>query len=281
MFEFLEVISPGCGATWQDAGRPGWKRFGVPPGGWMDAEAAGEANRLAGNAEEMVVVELALQGARFRARREGWLAVAGASMGPAPGVIRKVARGEELAFTRHEAGVYAYLAVPGGWSAPLILGSASVSECSGLGRALAQGDVMSCRHDPARPGRRPAADAPSAAIYPRNIQVRSWRGPQWTEFSIASRRAFFGTRWTVSSQLDRMGVRLTGGDVPTAPATMRSEPVLTGSVQITGGGQPVVTMRDGPTVGGYPKIAWLDDEACRRVAQVPPGGTVEFLPPDE
>jgi antagonist of KipI len=47
-------------------------------------------------------------------------------------------------------------------------------------------------------------------------------------------------------------------------------------VQITGGGQPVVTMRDGPTVGGYPKMAWLDEEACRRVAQVPPGGTVRF-----
>jgi antagonist of KipI len=202
-------------------------------------------------------------------------------MGPAPGVIRKVARGEELAFTRHEAGVYAYLAVPGGWSAPLILGSASVSERSGLGRALAKGDIMSCRHDPARPGRGAAGDASSATIYPRNIAVRIWRGPQWAEFSHAARAAFFGTRWTVSPQLDRMGVRLTGGDVPTAPAAMRSEPVLTGSVQITGGGQPVVTMRDGPTVGGYPKIAWLDDEACRRVAQVPPGGTVEFLPPDE
>ncbi len=281
MFEFLEVISPGCGATWQDAGRPGWKRFGVPPGGWMDAQAAGEANCLAGNAEETVVVELALQGARFRVRREGWLAVAGAAMGPAPGVVRKVARGEELAFTRHEAGVYAYLAVPGGWSAPVILGSASVSERSGLGRALAKGDVLSCRHDPARPGWRPAGDGPSAAIYPRNIQVRAWRGPQWTEFSVAARGAFFGTPWTVSSQLDRMGVRLTGAVIPTPPATMPSEPVLAGSVQITGGGQPVVTMRDGPTVGGYPKIVWLDDEACRRVAQVPPGGTVEFLPPDE
>jgi antagonist of KipI len=62
MFEFLEVITPGCGATWQDAGRPRWKRFGVPPGGWMDAEAAHAANRLVGNDHSAVVVELALQG---------------------------------------------------------------------------------------------------------------------------------------------------------------------------------------------------------------------------
>lgn len=281
MFEFLEVITPGCGATWQDAGRPGWKRFGVPPGGWMDAKAARAANRLLGNPEDAVVLELALQGTRFRAVADGWLAMAGASMGwPSP-TVRRVLRGEELAFTRHQSGVYAYLAAPGGWVAPEILGSAAVSERSGLGRGLAEGDVISCRHDPAGPGWHPAGEACPAATYPREIEVRVWRGPQWTEFSNAAREIFFGTRWTVSSQLDRMGIRLTGAAIPTTPAIMPSEPVLPGSVQITGSGEPVLTMRDGPTVGGYSKIAWLDDEACRRVAQVPPGGSVKFLPPDE
>ncbi len=281
MFEFLEVITPGCGATWQDAGRPGWKRFGVPPGGWMDAEAARAANRLLGNAEDAVVLELALQGARFRVVADGWLAVAGASMGWPPGTARRVMRGEELAFTRHQSGVYAYLAAPGGWVAPEILGSAAVSVRSGLGRGLAKGDVISCHLDPEHPDRRSAEDARSAATYPRNIEVRVWRGPQWREFSEVARATFFGTRWTVSSHIDRMGVRLTGPTIPVPPATMPSEPVLPGSVQITGGGEPVVTMRDGPTVGGYPKMAWLDEEACRRLAQVPPGGTVKFLPPDE
>ena len=47
-----------------------------------------------------------------------------------------------------------------------------------------------------------------------------------------------------------------------------------GSVPIIGGGQPVVTMRDGPTVGGYLKIGWLEEEEGHRLAQVPPGGTV-------
>jgi allophanate hydrolase subunit 2 len=75
-----------------------------------------------------------------------------------------------------------------------------------------------------------------------------------------------------------MGLRLDGASIEVPAGTMLSEPVLVGSVQITGGGQPVVTMRDGPTVGGYPKIGWLDEEECRRVAQVPPGGTVRFEP---
>ena len=281
MFEFLEVITPGCGATWQDAGRPGWKRFGVPPGGWMDAEAACASNRLLENPEDAVVLELALQGAKFRVLTDGWLALSGASMGWPSGTARRVTRGEELAFNRHQSGVYAYLAAPGGWVAPQILGSASVSARSGLGCASAKGNVLSCRHDPACPGWQPTEPAPTPAHYPLNVEVNVWKGPQWKEFSAEALGTFFNTLWTVSSHLDRMGVRLSGATIAVPPATMASEPVLPGSVQITGGGQPVVTMRDGPTVGGYPKIAWLDEEACRRVAQVPPGGTVKFLPPEE
>lgn len=281
MFELLEVITPGCGASFQDAGRPGWKRFGVPPGGWMDPVAAGAANGLMGNEDGAVTVELALQGARFRVLRDGWLAVAGASMGwPVP-TLRSVGRGEVLDFTRHTSGVYAYLAAPGGWVAPEILGSAAVSARSGLGRGLGAGEVLFCHDDPSRAGGRPAEGSVVAVDYPRTIAVRVWRGLQWGEFSDEARRMFFATAWTVSARIDRMGVRLDGAVVEAPPATMLSEPVPVGSVQITGGGQPVVTMRDGPTVGGYPKMAWLDGESCRRVAQVPPGGRVTFLPPDE
>lgn len=281
MFDFLAVVAPGCGVSFQDAGRRGRKRFGVPPGGWMDAEAAHAANRMLGNPDDAVVLELALQGARFRVMADGWLAVAGASMGWPPGTARGVKRGEELAFDRHQSGVYAYLAAPGGWVAPAILGSAAVSARSGLGRALVAGDLLACHDDPVRPGRHPAQTTPPPPTHVWNIAVRTWRGPQWKKFSAQARGAFFGTAWAVSSRLDRMGVRLSGPAIEAPPAVMASEPVLPGSVQITGGGQPVVTMRDGPTVGGYPKIVWLDEDDCRRVAQVPPGGTIEFLRPDE
>jgi biotin-dependent carboxylase-like uncharacterized protein len=275
MFEFLEVIAPGCGASFQDAGRPGWKRFGVPPGGWMDPVAARAANGMMGNAEGAVVVELALQGARFRVVRDGWVAVAGAPMGGPSGAVRVVA-GEELSFTRHESGVYAYLAAPEGWVAPEILGSAAVSARSGLGCGLRAGEVLCCRGNPARAG-----STGRGEVYPQRIKLAVWHGPQWNDFAPAARAMFFATEWRVSARSDRMGVRLDGPALAASEATMLSEPVLTGSVQVTGGGQPVVTMRDGPTVGGYPKMGWIDEEACRRLAQVPPGGTVKFSEMEE
>ena len=276
MFEFLEVISPGCGASFQDAGRPGWKRFGVPPGGWMDPVAAALANELMGNPAGAVVIELALQGARFRVLCDGWLSFAGASMGWSPGTVRKVSRGEELSFARHESGVYAYGAAPGGWAAPEYLGSAAVSARSGLGRGLAAGDVLFSLKAPNSVAPELEMKRGRPVQYPPTIQVCVWPGPQWDEFGAAARSAFLSTEWRVSARSDRMGVRLDGAAVKVPTRTMLSEPVLVGSVQITGAGQPVVTMRDGPTVGGYPKIGWLEEEECHRVAQVPPGGTVRF-----
>ena len=276
MFEFLEVISPGCGASFQDAGRPGWKRFGVPPGGWMDPVAAALANELMGNPAGAVVIELALQGARFRVLCDGWLSFAGASMGWSPGTVRKVSRGEELSFARHESGVYAYGAAPGGWAAPEYLGSAAVSARSGLGRGLAAGDVLFSLKAPSSVAPELEMKRGRPVQYPPTIQVCVWPGPQWDEFGAAARSAFLSTEWRVSARSDRMGVRLDGAAVKVPTRTMLSEPVLVGSVQITGAGQPVVTMRDGPTVGGYPKIGWLEEEECHRVAQVPPDGTVRF-----
>ncbi len=277
MFEFLKVVSPGCGASWQDAGRPGWKRFGVPPGGWMDGVAAREANRLAGNPENAVVMELALQGAEFEVLRSGWLALAGADMGWTPGTARRVEKGERLRFKSHRHGVYAYLAAPGGWETPAYLGSASVFAAGGLGKALAAGDIVGCLQNPGHEAWAGVATRYwEAPVHPAAIEVQVGRGLQWAAFAPEALAAFFGTAWSVSARSNRTGVRLDGPALETPEATMLSEPVPPGSVQVTGGGQPVVTMCDGPTVGGYPKIAWLDEEACRRVAQVPPGGTIRW-----
>lgn len=52
---------------------------------------------------------------------------------------------------------------------------------------------------------------------------------------------------------------------------MRSEPQVVGSIQVPPNGQPIVTMRDGPTVGGYPKIGIVDPDSLPWLAQCRPG----------
>jgi allophanate hydrolase subunit 2 len=55
-----------------------------------------------------------------------------------------------------------------------------------------------------------------------------------------------------------------------------SEGVVTGSIQVPPGGQPVVFLADHPVTGGYPVIAVVSDAGIASLAQLRPGSTITF-----
>jgi allophanate hydrolase subunit 2 len=142
--EVFELLSPGLGATLQDEGRPGWRRFGVPVGGAMDDHAARWANRLLDNPPKASVVELLLQGARFQVLQPVWVAITGAvaqANVPAWRAVRMNA-GEVIQFPQNQSGLWTYLAVEGGFEGVHLLGSTSVYQRGYLGCALTSGDIL-------------------------------------------------------------------------------------------------------------------------------------------
>jgi len=74
-----------------------------------------------------------------------------------------------------------------------------------------------------------------------------------------------------------MGYRL---EAPTPPLSLpgdrSSAPACPGTVQLPPGGEPIVLMPDGPTVGGYLRIAVVATADLGRVAQRTPGDSVRF-----
>ena len=280
--EIFEIIDPGLGATVQDRGRVGWRRFGVPPGGAMDDHAAGWANRLLDNPVGAPVVELMLQGAKFGALRPAWITVTGADAKasvPTWRVVR-VQKGDVISFPINQSGVWTYLAVEGGFCAQRLLGSVSAYPRGGLGHALTKGDVLSCPAPthfqlPAGIAGR-IVDWQEIRRYDAPPPLRVWRAPQWDYFHDIDRQRFCATDWTVSSQSDRVGYRLTGEPLKGSVDQIISEPVLVGSIQIPTNGLPIVTMRDGPTVGGYPKLGMVDGRDLAWLAQSRPGARVRF-----
>lgn len=282
---FLKVLTPGWGATMQDDGRHGWRRFGVPTSGAMDAHAAAYANRLLGNPPWAAVVELLLQGARFEVLADTWVAITGAartSHHPAWRAVQ-VPQGEILSFDNLATGVWTYLAIEGGWAAPQWLDSASTLATAGMGQPLAKGQIL-CRH-PSEPrfclppgvaGR--VAPHHEQRDYARPPHLKMWRGPQWEWIADQERHRFFNQAWTVAAQSNRVGYRLTGQGLIVPPRSMISEPVRIGSVQLPPDGQPVVILRDGPTVGGYPKIGVIDPDDVNWLVQTAPGQKVHFTP---
>jgi allophanate hydrolase subunit 2 len=100
-------------------------------------------------------------------------------------------------------------------------------------------------------------------------------------FDSATRQRFVSEPFVVSTQLDRMGVRLAdrGGVFGGSRIlSLVSDAVVPGDVQILGDGTPIVLMRDHQPTGGYPRIATIVSADLDRLAQVRPGSEVRFTP---
>lgn len=278
----FEVADPGFGLSIQDRGRTGWRRFGVPASGTMDGHAAAWANRLLDNPPDASVLEITLQGARLVALEDTWIALTGAQTTANVPTWQTVplATGERIEIKQCRAGVWSYLAVPGGFAARQLLGSRSDHPRAGLGHVIRAGERLgrlagtgfklapgvATRRAPLREQRDPA--------HPPRLKV--WPGPQFDLFSEADKAAFFGQTWIVSAQSNRVGYRLAGEALTLGECPVISEAVRLGSIQVPANGQPIVTMRDGPTVGGYPKLGVIDSDDLDWLAQCRPGLGVTF-----
>jgi KipI family sensor histidine kinase inhibitor len=280
----FEVLEGGLLTTVQDAGRPGWRRLGVPASGALDRAALAAANGAVGNDLAAAALELTFPGPRLRALAEVAIAVAGADLGarhnqapidPADPVV--VRPGEVVDFTAPRSGQWAYLAVAGGVDVPQVFGSRATYARGGLGgmggRALRAGDVIGRGEGatgPRRPGR-------SGWVTGRERPIRVIMGPQADAFAAEAQAMLLGQPFEVTPRRDRSGMRLRGPGLRHAgSAEILSDGLLPGAVQVPAEGQPIVLLADGPTTGGYPKIAWVIAADLDRLAQAASGATLRF-----
>ena len=74
-----------------------------------------------------------------------------------------------------------------------------------------------------------------------------------------------------------MGLRLDGTrSIPIGGADIISEGIVTGAIQVTGQGQPIVMLPARATIGGYPKSATVIAADLDRLGQLRPGGRIRF-----
>jgi allophanate hydrolase subunit 2 len=102
-------------------------------------------------------------------------------------------------------------------------------------------------------------------------------GPQDGYFTDDAIAAFLGDAYRLSLEVDRVGYRLDGPRLAhRAAVELLSDGILPGAIQVPAGGQPIVIMPDGPTTGGYPKIAAVVRPDLRALTQLRRGETVRF-----
>ena len=287
----FRVTRAGPLALLQDAGRFGVRHLGVTQGGPADLHAWAWANRPAGNEWGRPVLEITFGGLELRAECDLTISVAGADLSarhndqPLP-LWRsvKVGKGEKIKFGTPVKGLRAYLAVAGGFSAEPVLGSVAcvareqLGGFNGQGQRLAEGDELSVT----TPSRNSSASIQTEAPqqeqpdYAAPAILDLLPGAQIADFTGRSLFDAFNAEWRVDDRADRMGVRLTGPPLHCRIASMISEGISLGAVQVPSDGQPIALLNDRQTIGGYPRLGNLTPLAASRLAQCQPGQSVRL-----
>ncbi len=289
------VTRAGLFSSVQDLGRAGFREFGVSMGGALDSFALRVANLLVGNEDGAAGLEITFGGLQLRFQDERIVAWCGGEfdvhIGVAPlpaGHAALVRPGDELKFGRPQIGCRAWLAISGGVDVPIVLGSRSTDLRANFGgfdgRALRDGDVIPLGPRPGSPV--PATErisswtAPHDWVSPAKPSpiLRFLSGMDWTRFNASTLQRLTSEPFAVSPDSDRMGVRLTGPELPRADnVDLISEAVVPGTVQVPPSGQPILLLGDCQTIGGYPKIAQVITVDLGMAAQVRAGDRVRFL----
>jgi biotin-dependent carboxylase-like uncharacterized protein len=285
----ITVLRPPPFATVQDLGRPGYLHAAVARGGALDPFALALANVLVGNDPGAAAVEWGLAGGELRFERDTTIALTGArgqaTLGERAVTNDRATRagaGEILRIARPEEGAWLYLAIAGGIDLPPVLGSRATylpARFGGLeGRLLRAGDRLPTG-DPG-PGGVPSRDRgmdATGSLGGRPIAILP--GPDRHLLPAAAWQWVAQTEFRVSRTVSRMGYRLEGARPSfSLPGDMPSAPACVGTIQLPPGGEPIVLLPDGPTVGGYPRVAVVATADVGRLAQRRPGEPVRFRP---
>ena len=295
----LIVDDPGFHSTVQDLGRPGFYNVGVPLGGAIDTLSHEAANCLVGNDPKLASIECTFTGPKFTTTESTVMAVTGATMKVTVNGVEvpqwtsiDLFPGDAVVCAYASEGTRAYLAFRGGVDVPVVLGSRSTYSLGKIGgfegRRLAKGDVIPI----------PKADAGSAKVLtlredlrPRFEKTGTTRvvlGPYDHLLTSDSVDMLTSQEWTLTPVADRTGFRFSGDDKfkfrprrqPTGagsdPSNIVDAGYPMGSIQIPGGGQPIVLHRDAVSAGGYAMIATVISADMNSIGQLAPKSTTHF-----
>lgn len=295
----IEVRKPGLATTVQDRGREGYYHVGVPPSGALDQRSLVAANVLVGNPEGAAALECAYLGPELVFEEDGVVAVTGAEIEPRLNGEAQprwasfaVAAGDVLSFGHLKAGARVYIAVAGGIDVPEVLGSRSTYGLGGLGghegRPLEAGDRLAVGE--AGDGGATRREVPDE-LWPTlatGLEVRVVMGLYDHRLTTAGRETFLGADWALTPVADRVGFRYRGPALEMVereqpfgagsdPSNIVDAPYPIGSIQVPGGLEPIVLMRDAVSGGGYAMVATVISADLDLVGQSAPGSTTRFV----
>jgi biotin-dependent carboxylase-like uncharacterized protein len=299
----IHVISPGLQTTVQDGGRIGFYEVGMPPSGAMDKYSYIVSNLLVGNNESAATLEITYLGPVLEFQVDTIIALTGGEIPPKINgksvpmwEALSIKAGDQLSFDFVKQGARVYLAVAGGISVPLIMGSRSTYTLCGIGglegRPLQANDMLEIGNDTIRPtnvGTR-IADHLIPSFSNRH-EIRVVLGLCSYRLTEESKERFFSIDWSVTPEANRVGYRFKGErlnfverEQPFGAGSNPSNVVdlgyPIGSIQVPDGVEPIALLNDAVTGGGYATIATIISADLNKMGQIKTNETVKFVSVD-
>ncbi len=297
--DVVEVLSPGAQSSIQELpGRLGLWHVGVPPSGPMDERSFRHANRLVGNDEISAALELTVSGPTLKFYREAVVALVGARMPMKVDGI-EIAHAEAVTVPAGATlsigsisgpGQRSYLAVTGGFDAPVVLGSRATF---GLGQfggnatgTLKTGHVL---HLARRPQPAAAVSKDEPPVLTNDWEIGVVYGPHGAPdfFQDGDIEQLFSASYEVHFNSARTGVRLIGptpkwaradgGEAGLHPSNLHDNAYAIGAIDFTGD-MPIILGPDGPSLGGFVCPAVVARDEQWKMGQLKPGDRVSFRP---
>jgi len=270
--------------TFQDIGRPGNMRYGVSASGPMDIVSFEAANAVLGNETKQTAIEISLGGLILQCHEGSiTLAITGGDFlieyqgqKISSWTVLTIQKGERLSVRAGKSGSWAYLAFSGKLNVKDWLNSSSTHSTSGFG-----GGVLKTGQKFTLTDAYNQANRIGPILKPNfntNDLIHAVLGPQDQYFMNTAIKIFSDSIFKVSDNYDRMGMQLTGPKLELKSAlSIPSEPVVKGSIQVSGDGIPTILLADHQTTGGYPKIATVISSDINRLVQLRSNQNVEFI----
>jgi KipI family sensor histidine kinase inhibitor len=296
----VEVINPGLLTTIQGLPRYGFAHLALSAGGPVDIESARLANALLGNPADAAGLEITGVGPKLLFHVDTWVAWVGA---PCSGVIDgksfrgnrpvRIRKGQTLSFGAMAQGYRVFLAISGGIESEFILGGRGSHLSADIGdKVIQKGDILylSQAH---LAQEKPlfkklniaASDYPkwsiaSPANTGKSVQlIKAVPSIHFNLLSLEEQSLLSKTVWTVSSQSNRMGMRIDSNFKISKPiAGIASQGIWFGTIQLPPSGQPIIMLAEHQTTGGYPRLLETISSERSTLAQLRPGSKIQFVP---
>ena len=270
--------------TFQDIGRPGNMRYGVSASGPMDIVSFEAANAVLGNETKQTAIEISLGGLILQCHEGSiTLAITGGDFlieyqgqKISSWTVLTIQKGERLSIRAGKSGSWAYLAFSGKLNVKDWLKSNSTHSTSGFGGGILKTGQKFTLTDASNQANRIGSILKPS--FSTNDLIHAVLGPQDQYFMNTAIEIFSDSIFKVSDNYDRMGMQLTGPKLELKSAlSIPSEPVVKGSIQVSGDGIPTILLADHQTTGGYPKIATVISSDINRLVQFRSNQSVEFI----